>query len=147
MLRRCLALLLALAWGPLAWAAPGCAATLADLRVLMGEARFPLLWEETSMDDGLPLHVALLEKDGALLLEFIKTGQGLWAHSTGELCRSGTELEIRFRADQIETGPAANWVLRLALSQGGKFTLTRLASDRMRIATTGWSGLFSAKAR
>ena len=26
MLRRCLALLLALAWGPLAWAAPGCVA-------------------------------------------------------------------------------------------------------------------------
>ena len=41
--------------------------------------------------------------------------------------------------------PAANWVLRVALSHGGRFTLTRLASDRMRIATSGWSGLFSPK--
>ncbi len=97
------------------------------------------------MDDGMPLRVSISEKDGALFLEFIKTGQGLWAQSGGELCRSGAELEIRFRADQIQTGPAANWVLRVALSHGGRFTLTRLASDRMRIATSGWSGLFSPK--
>jgi hypothetical protein len=145
MLPCCLALLAALTWGPAVGAATGCAATLAELRILLGEASFPLSWEETSMDDGMPLRVSILEKDGAIFLEFIKTGQGLWAQSAGELCRSGAQLEIRFRADQIHTGPAANWVLRLARGQGGAFTLTRLASDRMRIATSGWSGIFSPK--
>ncbi len=97
------------------------------------------------MGDGKPLVVSILERNGALFLEFIKTREGLWAQSEGRICRAGTDFEIRFDAGQIHLGPAANWVLRLALGNGGKFTLTRLAPDQLRIATAGWSGTFSPK--
>jgi hypothetical protein len=39
-------------------------------------------------------------------------------------------------------GPAANWLLQLALFNGGTFTLTRLGSDQLRITGGGWSGTF-----
>ena len=125
--------------------APDCANTLAGLRELLDDAHFPLHWRETSMRDGKPLLVSLLERDGALALEFTKTGEGLWAQSTGTLCRTDKGLEIRFSAQQIKLGPAANWVLRLALGNGGKFTLTRSAPAQLHIATGGWSGLFAAQ--
>jgi hypothetical protein len=114
---------------------------------MLGEASFPLAWEETTMADGKPLLVSILEKDGSIFVEFIKTGQGLWAQSAGVICSAGADMEIRFAAEQIRMGPAANWALRLALGRGGKFTLTRLASEQLRIATTGWSGTFSPRTR
>ncbi len=132
--------------GP-ALAVPNCAATLAELHLLLGEADFPLAWQETSMDDGKPLLVSILETDGALMLEFVKTGQGLWAQSAGLICRSAGGFEIRFSAEQIRMGPAAGWALGLALGNGGVFTLTQLAPERLRITTTGWSGTFVPKAR
>jgi hypothetical protein len=95
------------------------------------------------MDDGKPLRVSILEKNGALNVEFIKTNVGIWAESFGTICKSGAEIEIRFTKDQIRFGSAANWVLRYALKNGGKFTLTKLGSEQLRIATTGWSGTFS----
>ena len=49
-----------------AHATPACAATLSELRVLLGDVSFPLVWEETSMDDGKPLVVSILEKEGSL---------------------------------------------------------------------------------
>ena len=94
------------------------------------------------MNDGKPLLVSILEKEGTLWLEFMKTREGLWAQSTGAICRSGNDFETRFGPKQIRLGPAANWVLRLALVNGGTFTLTRLASDKLRIAGGGWSGTF-----
>ena len=124
---------------------PVCATTLAGLRTLLNEPQFALNWRETSMDDGKPLLVSIQEREGALSLEFVKTGEGLWAQSSGALCRTDKGLEIRFSAQQIKLGPAANWMLRLALGNGGKFTLTRPAPTRLHIATTGWSGLFAAQ--
>ena len=140
-----LALALASLWSGSALAAPECAATLSELHGLLEDATFALTWEETTMGDGKPLVVSILERNGALFLEFIKAREGLWAQSAGVICRAGKDFEIRFDAGQIRLGPAANWVLRLALGNGGKFTLTRLASDQLRIATSGWSGTFSPK--
>jgi hypothetical protein len=131
----------------LAQATPGCAASISELRLLLGEPNFPLTWEETTMDDGKPLLVSILEKNGSLWLEFIKTREGLWAQSAGVICRSGQDFETRFGPEQIRLGPAANWVLRLALANGGKFTLTRLGSDKLRIAGGGWHGTFLPNAK
>ncbi|MDP2786305.1 MAG: hypothetical protein Q8O38_17180, partial [Sulfurimicrobium sp.] len=50
-----------------------CAATIGELRVMLGDQAFPLKWEEATMDDGKPLVVSILEKNGSLFLEFIKT--------------------------------------------------------------------------
>jgi len=136
----CLSLLLS--QGGQAHASPTCAATISELRLLLGEPNFPVKWEETTMDDGKPLLVSILEKDGSLWLEFIKTREGLWAQSAGVICRSGHDFETRFGPEQIRLGPAANWVLRFALANGGKFTLTRLESDKLRIAGGGWRGTF-----
>jgi hypothetical protein len=130
-----------------AQATPACAATVGELRLLLGEPSFPLVWEETSMDDGKPLRVTILEREGALWLEFIKAREGLWAKSAGVICRLGEGFETRFGPGQIHMGPAANWVLRLALANGGKFTLAKLGSDKLRIAGGGWSGTFTPIAK
>ncbi len=124
-----------------------CAATISELRVMLGEQKFPLKWEETTMGDGKPLVVSIVENNGSLFLEFIKTREGLWAESPGVICKTGADLEAQFTGEQIHLGPAANWVLRYALRNGGKFTLTKLGSDQLRIATGGWKGIFSPSTR
>ncbi len=124
-------------------AAPDCAASISELGALLGEPRLPHTWAETTMDDGKPLVMSIVESNGSLVLGFTKTGEGLWAESFGVICRSGAKLEARFSEEQIRLGPAAGWLLRRALKSGGKFTLTKLGSDQLRIATRGWSGKFS----
>lgn len=146
MRRKCFLLVLPLLLSPNCGAreAQPCAATLGELKIMLGDPAFPLRWEETSMDDGKPLVVSILEKNGVLLLEFTKTREGLWAESAGIICKtSGTDLETRFSGEQVRLGPAASWILRQALGNGGKFTLTKLGSEQLRIATNGWSGSFS----
>ncbi len=130
-----------------AYASPTCAATISELRTLLADPTFPLQWEETTMDDGKPLRVSILEGNGALLLEFTKAREGLWVQSGGLVCGAGADFEIRFAAEQIRLGPAANWVLRGLLGNGGKITLTKLGSEQLRIAASGWSGIFSAAAK
>jgi hypothetical protein len=126
-------------------AVPACAATLHELRALAGDPAFPLTWHETSMDDGKPLVVSIFEKGGKIHLEFVKTGEGLWAESAGVICATDAHLETHFDADQIRLGPAAGWVARAAFGNGGKFALVRLGSDGLRITTSGWSGMFSSR--
>jgi hypothetical protein len=120
-----------------------CAATITELRTILGDQTFPLKWEETTMKDGKPLLVTIFEKKGFLFLEFIKAREGLWAESAGVICKTSAGMEIQFTGEQIRLGPAANWVLRYALGSGGKFTLTKVGSEQLRIATNGWSGMFS----
>ncbi|NCP39207.1 MAG: hypothetical protein GW848_01685 [Rhodoferax sp.] len=119
-----------------------CVTSLADLKVLLGDPGFPLQWEETTMDDGKPLRVAITEKDGALSVAFVKTSRGLWADISGSICKTEQALEIRFTAEQIHFGPSASWILRYVLGSGGQFTLTRTGPQQMRVSTTGWSGMF-----
>lgn len=124
-----------------------CASTIRDLGRLMDEPRLPLEWAETTMDDGKPLRMSIIQSNGSLLLGFTKTGEGLWVESAGVICRSGSNFEARFSHEQIRLGPAAGWLLKSALKRGGKFTLTKLGPDQLRIATRGWRGDFSAVAR
>ena len=123
-------------------AAPDCVTTLSDLRTLLADRRDSLQWVETTMDDGKPLLVSIVERRGVLALEFIKTGEGLWAEGSGAVCSVGVNFEISFGRDQLRMGAASGWLLRSLLGQGGKFTLTRLGADQLRIATSGWSGTF-----
>ena len=116
--------------------------SISELKVMLGDQAFPLKWQETSMDDGKPLLVNIAENKGVLNMAFSKTSEGLWAESSGVICKTATGLETRFSGDQIHVGPAAHWVLRYALKKGGKFTLTQLGSDQLRIATSGWRGTF-----
>jgi len=95
------------------------------------------------MDDGKPLKVSITEKNGVLSVAFVKTSKGLWADISGVICKTDKDMEIRFTAEQIRFGPAASWVLRYVLSNGGKFTLTRIGAKQLRVATTGWSGMFA----
>ncbi len=125
-----------------AMAAPSCVTSINELRNVLGDQRASLQWEETSMNDGKPLVVSIFESKGALVLEFVKTKEGLWAEGTGAVCGSGADLEISFDKNQLRMGPASGWLLRSLLGQGGKFTLTRLGADQLRIATSGWSGTF-----
>jgi hypothetical protein len=145
---RILSLLWLLALGGAdAMAAPACVTSVQELRNVLGDQRSSLQWEETSMNDGKPLVVSIFESKGALVLEFIKTKEGLWAEGTGAVCSSGANLEISFDKDQLRMGPASGWLLRGLLGQGGRFTLTRLGADQLRIATNGWSGTFVPRSR
>ena len=126
-----------------AHASQTCAATVNELGAMFGNQLFPRKWEETTMDDGKPLVMSIVENNGSILLEFTKTGEGLWAESLSVICKTGTDFEARFSGKQIRLGPAASWILRNALRNGGKFTLTKLGSDQLRIATSSWSGIFS----
>jgi hypothetical protein len=137
----CLPLLLSL--NGEAHASPTCAATVGELGVMLGNPIFPLQWEETTMGDGKPLLMSIVENNGSLFMEFTKTGEGLWAESRGVICKTGTDFEARFTGEQIRLGPAAGWILRHALKNGGKFKLTKLGADQLRIATSSWSGIFS----
>lgn len=139
-----LVLLLLLSLNGEVHASPACATTLNELEIMLGDQAFPLAWEETTMDDGKPLVMSIIEKNGSLFLEFTKTGEGLWAASSGVICKTGADFEARFSGKQIRLGPAANWIVRHALRNGGKFTLTKLGSDQLRIATSSWSGTFSS---
>jgi hypothetical protein len=139
----CLLLLSALSGDALA--APPCVTTINQLRILLADPRESLQWVETTMDDGKPLLVSIVERHGALALEFIKTGEGLWAEGTGAVCSTGADFEISFDKNQLRMGPASGWLLRRLLGQGGKFTLTRLGADQLRIATSGWRGTFVPK--
>ena len=133
-------------WLPLSAHAQGtekCVSTVVDLKELLNDPAFPFNWEETTMDDGKPLMVSITEKNGALSVAFVKSTKGLWADISGVICKTDKELEIRFTAEQIRFGPAASWVLRYALSGGGKFILTRIDAKQLRVATTGWSGVFA----
>ena len=126
-----------------AHASPTCAATVGELGLMLGNQIFPLKWEETTMDDGKPLVMSIVENNGSLFMEFTKTGEGLWAESRGVICKTGTDFEAWFTGEQIRLGPAAGWILRHALKNGGRFKLTKLGSDQLRIATSSWSGIFS----
>jgi len=122
-----------------------CAKNIPQLNQLWGAAAFPLTWQETSMSDGKPLVVSIQEKNGKLHLQFVKAMEGLWAESTGFICPVGNELEIEFTGDDIQLGPAANWLIKLAIGNGGKFSLQRIGPQQLRIKTSGWQGLFSSK--
>lgn len=142
--RICFSFLLAL-WLPLnshAQAPEKCVSTMVELKELLEDQAFSMKWEETTMDDAKPLLVSIVERNGALSVAFVKSTKGLWADISGVICKTDKDLEIRFTAEQIRFGPAASWVLRYALSKGGKFTLTRIDAKQMRVATTGWSGIF-----
>ena len=119
-----------------------CVSTIVELKDLLNDQAFSLKWEETTMDDGKPMVVSIAEKNGALSVEFFKTKKGLWADISGVICKTDKAIEIRFTAEQIRFGPSASWVLRYVLSNGGKFTLTRIDDKQLRVATTGWSGIF-----
>jgi hypothetical protein len=123
-------------------ASEGCAATLDGLRAILAQPDFPLRWRETSMTDGRPLVLSVLERNGALVLEFVKTGESLWADGDFVVCRQGGGLQARAGAHQMRLGPAASWLTRLALSRGGTFTLARTRSGGLAVATSGWDGLF-----
>ncbi len=126
--------------------APDCVSTIRALRILVGDPLFSSRWAEVSMDDGKPLVVSIIERNGALSLEFMKTGEGLWAEISGVICKTGVDLEVRMSKEQISLGPAANWMLSLALANGGVFTMRRLVSNQLHIETQGWSGRFAPTA-
>jgi hypothetical protein len=142
----CLAILLLLPFAALAQEAAACASTLKSFRGLLGDTSFSSRWTEVSMDDGKPLLVDIVERNGTLLLAFVKTGAGLWAEVSGVICRNGGDFEARIGREQIVLGPAAHWALGLALANGGVFTLRRRAPDQLQIETQGWSGRFAPMA-
>jgi len=96
------------------------------------------------MDDGKPLVISIVEHPGALGLAFFKSGDGLWAEGSGVICKVGARLEARLPKDQLRVSTAASWILRLALADGGNFTLQRRAGNYLVVATQGWSGRFIA---
>ena len=110
--------------GPCHAAAP-CAATLRELRALFADPAFPLAWRETGMDDGKPLLLSIGERDGALFVAFVKSGEGLWAEGATVVCRNGNDFDVQ-------------------VGSRSSFTLTRVGTDQLLVATLLWTGKFSS---
>jgi len=127
------------------FAATPCAETIGDLRALLSEPAFPLKWHETTMSDGKPLLLSIFERDGALVVSFEKTEEGLWAEGASVVCRSGNDYEIRFVNGSVRFGQAASLMLQYSMLNGGGVTFTRKAPERMLVAMSGWSGEFASR--
>jgi len=135
-------LILVMSLGVQAHEAADCASTFGELRRLSGDASFPSRWTEVSMDDSKPLVVSIVERNGSLSIEFVKTGEGLWAEVSGSICNTGIDFQLRMTKEQIHFGAAAPWMLRLALADGGVFTLRLHEPNQLLIKTEGWLGRF-----
>src|SRR5262245_56963497 len=81
-----------------------CATSIADLRALLQDSRFPLRWEETGMSDARPLLVSLEERDAGLFISFVKTGEGLLAEGPARVCRTGDQVQARFVREGLHLG-------------------------------------------
>lgn len=98
------------------------------------------------MTDGKPLVVSIREQDGSLHMEFQKTREGLWAEGAAVICAaSAGSAGLEARLSRLRAGPAAHWLLRHSMGQDPTFTLSRLATGQLRIATPGWHGVFSPR--
>ena len=135
-------LILVMSSGVQAHEAVDCASTLGEFRRLSGDASFPSRWTEVSMDDSKPLVVSIVERNGSLSIEFVKTGEGPWAEVSGAICNTGIDFQLRMTKEQIHLGAAAPWMLRLALADGGIFTLRLRGPNQLLIKTDGWLGRF-----
>ena len=123
----------------------GCAEGVAGLRALLAQPSLPLRWTEIGMDDGRPLLLTITERDGALHLSFVKSGQGLWAEGGTRVCRRGAGIEARLDARDIRLGPAAHWALRFTMANGADFLLTPIGDSVLEVQASGWSGRFTTR--
>jgi hypothetical protein len=123
-------------------AAPPCAESIRDLRTLLADPEFPLKWRETSMSDGKPLLLTIFEREGALIVSFEKTEEGLWAEGVSVVCRNGTDYEIRFVNDSVRFGHAASLMLQYSVLNGPPMKFTKTGAEKMQVGLTGWSGEF-----
>lgn len=118
-----------------------CARDLSSFRKIMGNESFPLLWRETTADDGKPLIVKISEENGKLFLQFVKTKEGPWAEGTADICKD-KDIVASISKEQIRLGKAAHWVLKMSMKGGAMFTLKMIKDNVLKISTFGWSGEF-----
>lgn len=123
--------------------APDCAKDIAGVRDLLKDANMPLVWVETTADDGKPLVVTISELGRKLHLEFDKTKEGLWASGGADVCMVEGNVVAHITKDHIKLGKAAHWVVKMSMSGGAKFTLKYSAPDKLHISTFGWKGDFT----
>lgn len=121
----------------------GCASTIEELRSVAGDPAFPLRWVETTMNDGKPLVVSLLEQDGSLFMQFRKTGEGLWAQGAVRICLADRELQARIARSRLQVGAAAHWIFRMSARDGATFRLHRMPSGLLQVSAGAWSGTFA----
>ncbi len=119
-----------------------CAHDTKSFQKLFGDETYPLHWEETTADDGKPLIVKITEEKGKLFLEFVKTKEGLWASGTADICEDSGEIVAAISKEQIKLGKAAHWAIKMSMSNGAKFKLTKSKPLVLKISTFGWSGEF-----
>ncbi len=65
-----------------------------------------------------------------------------WGTQQAPICRTGADLEIRSTGEAGARDAQGSWLMRLSLVSGGTFTLTGLGTEKLRIATNGWNGIF-----
>lgn len=119
-----------------------CAKDSQSFRNLFKDKDFPMSWTETTADDGKPLNVIIVEKEGSLFLTFEKTKEGLWANGTADICLTDDEIVASISKEQIKLGDKAPWPIKMSMKSGAKFTLKMLKPRVLKISTFGWSGEF-----
>lgn len=118
-----------------------CATSVAELRAVLQDPFFPLVWEETETRDPRPLLVTLDDRPGGLFISF-RTSEGLLAEGPARICQVEDRVEARFLREGLQLGPSASLLLKTALRAGAAVRLQRTGEERMRIGSFGWTGEF-----
>ncbi len=120
-----------------------CATDLNSLAAVFHTEEFSSRWVETGARDGQPLVVTITPERGGLFLQFVKTGAGLWASGTADICNDRGGVTATISGDQIKLGPAAPFLLRMGMGGGATFRLSLQGSSSLQISASGWSGRFA----
>ncbi len=120
-----------------------CATTIPELRNMLGDQALPLHWQESPNENAKPFLMDVQENNDGLRLTISRSSEGLWIESSGAICRTGNSATNRFTLEQVQPGPAANWLLRQFISQRETVTLTRIG-NQLLIATAAWDGRFTS---
>jgi len=99
-------------------------------------------WIETTADDGKPLFIDLGNREKNLFLTFFKSNEGVWAEGNAEICPDQNLWVAKITKNDITVGKSAPWPVKLGFSGGAKFKLTLIDTNKLKIATFGWSGEF-----
>jgi hypothetical protein len=136
------ALIVTLGWSSVSFAT--CADTEEELDALTS-ADFSVTWSETTANDGKPMLLKMSSRNNKLYFVFEKTREGVWAEGAVQVCTDRSGLVVTMDADDIELGPRAPGLVKMAMRSGARFKVIVKSPQSIHVSTSGWKGDFEPK--
>jgi hypothetical protein len=121
-----------------------CVTTLEGFKKLIKQENFPVVWAETTADDGKPLIMRISTEKDRLHLEFDKTKEGIWAKGFATICQDKKRFSAKIAKEDVQWGPEAPFVMKMGGSANFKLEFPK--QNKMNVAVFGWSGTFVPQA-